>query len=534
MSWYRTTVESVCVLLLAVSSIVGWESKLFSATGEGYTRRTVERDGVAFVLPDFSWAGYRSGIAAIPHVAAADTILPKPGDNAPCINRAIRRLARTKPDSSGFRGKIVLGKGTFEIHGQIRLFHSGIVLAGLGPDKTRIYVNSTDFARKNAIWIQGPDSDLWLTVADGEKRHMLAEAAPDQARWIRLADAHPFTAKDTLIVRQWPTRAFANQHAANGVNIWPVSNDNTAPKFCRVVKRTNGDTLFFEEPLRYPLSPEHGAHVFRARFLTNVGVENLAIGFVKGPDSENNGRTHRATAIYMSNVANGWVRNVVSYKRDDNSVHLQSYGFTFRACKWLTIENCMLQNPQNKNVGGNGYLFDPVCSDDLLFKNCTARNGRHNFTIHYSTSGCVFTGCKSENSRSDFHQYLAVENLFDNFTIQGDSVTAGNRGDKSQGSWWCAAKPVFWNMKGNGAMYCNAWGTGYLIGAAPGISVGTGATGILQDYGLRYQPHRQWIERNPGVPQPASLYKAQLKQRRAQAAEEAQRATADTGALRSR
>jgi hypothetical protein len=504
---------AVMGIVSVVCGAFAWESALFEAETDGYVRKVRKAHDISWRLPDFSFAGYRGGEADIPDAKVAMRLAPIDGDNAPRINRAIRRLARQSPGPDGIRGKIQLAAGEFEIQSQIRIFHSGIVISGAGPDATRIYVNSIDFARKNAFWAQGFNSDNWLNYAQGEKRYPLQENVADQQRFVVLQSAHPFGAGDTVIVRQWPDRRFAREHGANGINIWPTSNDNTAPKFCRVVRRAAGDTLHFDEPLRYPLHTRYGAHVFRASFIHNVGIENLSIGFRKGPDTENNGATHRATAIHMSDVANGWVRNVQSYRRDDGSVHLQSYGFTFRACKWLTIENCALQDPQNKNVGGNGYLFNPVCSDGLLFRRCTARNGRHNFTIHYSTSGCVFTECTSENSRSDFHQYLAVENLFEQFTMIGDSLTAGNRGDKSQGSWWCSSKAVMWNMRGEGAIYMNSYGTGYVIGAAPGIRVGVGAKGILQDYGLRSAPKGQWIETGRGELQPASLFEAQRARR---------------------
>ncbi len=510
---YRVhTVILTIAALLTVS--YGWQSELFPKSGDHYKRVTVERDSIQFTLPDFAYAGYQSGLEPIPEISATIELSPVQGDNAPQINKAVQKLARRKPDSNGFRGKLLLSAGTFELHDEIKIYHSGIVIGGAGVDATRLYVNSTDFARKSVFSVNGPESDTWSLYPEGAQRYYLTEDVADQARHVVLKPGHPFLPGDTLILRQWPHEDFARTHGANGINIWPVTNDNTALKFCRVVRRVDGATLFFDEPVRHALHTEYGAHVFSAAFIHNIGVENLSIGFRRGPDTENNGKTHRAAAISMTDVANGWVRNVNSYQKDDKSVHLQSYGFAFRACKWLTIENCSLQDPQNKNVGGNGYLYDPICSDDLLFRNCAARNGRHNFTIHYSTSGCVFTGCISESSRSDFHQFLSTENLFENFTIVGDSVTAGNRGDKSQGSWFCATKPVFWNMRGAGAMYLNAYGSGYLIGADEAIRIGVGDKHILQDYGLSYLPHRQWIEQGDGELKPQSLYRAQLQARK--------------------
>ncbi len=491
-----------------------WESKLYPSGESGYTRAVVIKDSLEYRLPDFSYAGYQRGEQQIPHVSVSAVLEPVSGCNSEQINRAIRRLSRRRKDENGFRGAILLSQGMYEITDEINIYSSGIVLRGEGPDKTFLYVNSTRFARKSAVKAVGPQSSDWSNYPRGERAIPMVADADDQATSVVVESRHRLSVGDDIIIRQRSSVEFSKAHGGDGRRLWPASNDNVAPKFARTITAVAGDTIYFDEPIRYPLKTKYGAFVFKAEFLTNVGIENLAIGFVEGLDTKNGGTTHRATAIMFSDVKDGWIRGVHSFKRDDNSVHLQSYGFAFRACKSITVEDCILRDPQNKNVGGNGYLYNPVMSDGILFKNCEAHNGRHNFTFVYPSSGNVVTGCYSTNSRSDLHQYLASENLFDNMTIKGDSITAGNRDDKSQGAWWTSTKTVFWNIMGSGAIYLNSYDRGYAIGVEPGIRVGKGPVNLLQDFADTYHTDRQWIERKiQGELKPYSLYEAQLQQR---------------------
>ncbi|MBD3242297.1 MAG: hypothetical protein GF331_17015, partial [Chitinivibrionales bacterium] len=473
----------VATTLTGLSAVAtwAWESALFPRGDQGHERATVIRDSLDFKLPDFSYAGYMAGETALPDAQVVVSLSPRDGDNAGYINDAIARVARRRPDKDGVRGAILLDPGTFPIRSEIVIETSGIVIRGSGTDQTFIYVDREQFARREAIKVTGPASMDWLKYAPGSGRVRLRVDAPAGATELLVEPGHDFAAGDTVIIRQMPSEAFSRAHGADGRELWPAGNDHTAPRQCRILGTVAGDTLRFVEPLRYDMLACYDAHVFRTRFVSQIGLEQFSIGFKRGLDTENNGATHRSTAIKFSDALNCWVRDVSSYQRDTGSVHLQSYGITMRSCKWLTIRDCTMQDPQNRNVGGNGYLFNPVGCDDVLIENCRAIGGRHNFTIHYSSSGCVITGCYSERSRSDLHQYLAAENLFDNHTLAGDSTTAGNRGDKSQGAWWCSTRATFWNIKGRGALYLNSYGRGFLVGCAPDVRIGTGTTNKLQD-----------------------------------------------------
>ena len=130
-----------CIILILifswiVSSYAHTQSKLVSFDQKGkliYHPYTIQKD----ILPDFSHCGYMGGGIAIPDVKVVMTITPSANnsDDAPMIQAAIDKVARQKISKNGFRGCILLKKGTYRIASPLRITAGGIVLRGEGNDK---------------------------------------------------------------------------------------------------------------------------------------------------------------------------------------------------------------------------------------------------------------------------------------------------------------------------------------------------------------------------------------------------------------
>ena len=86
---------------------------------------------------DFSYAGYGGGGVAIPDVATTVTVSPLGGttDDTSAIQTAINTVSNLTPDANGFRGKVVLSEGTFNITG-LSIIKSGVVLSGTNKNTT--------------------------------------------------------------------------------------------------------------------------------------------------------------------------------------------------------------------------------------------------------------------------------------------------------------------------------------------------------------------------------------------------------------
>src|SRR5690606_24640145 len=72
-------------------------------------------------IPDYSHAGYRGGGVPIPDVPVVRVLEPVPGDNTARIQAAINELAAMPLDENGFRGAILLKRGTYEIAGTLHI-----------------------------------------------------------------------------------------------------------------------------------------------------------------------------------------------------------------------------------------------------------------------------------------------------------------------------------------------------------------------------------------------------------------------------
>ena len=68
-------------------------------------------------IMDFSHAGYNGGGVELPTVRVARTIRPVAGDNTTHIQNAIDQVAALARDADGFRGAVVLERGTYDVAG---------------------------------------------------------------------------------------------------------------------------------------------------------------------------------------------------------------------------------------------------------------------------------------------------------------------------------------------------------------------------------------------------------------------------------
>src|SRR5579872_1329891 len=86
------------------------------------------------VIPDFSYAGYMGGGVRIPDVGVRITLGPKPAASDDCarIQAAIDAVSKMPADESGFRGAVLLLRGTYNVSKPLLIGASGVVLRGQG------------------------------------------------------------------------------------------------------------------------------------------------------------------------------------------------------------------------------------------------------------------------------------------------------------------------------------------------------------------------------------------------------------------
>ncbi|MBI3736632.1 hypothetical protein HY256_09000, partial [Candidatus Sumerlaeota bacterium] len=323
------------------------------------------------------------------------------------------------------------------------------------------------------------------------------------------------------------TDAFIADHGMTGT--WVSFNGQWKPFFRRKIKwldtSVTPNKVYVDVPLRYPalvrdsasirpltLSPSvHG-------YLKECGLEDLA---VTNASTASCAATYdQVQAITFQDTEDCWVRNVQSFASPNpgaSGFHLQSGGIDIESSNRVTVTNCQMQKAQNKGSGGNGYLFQVTRSNEVLFTDCTALEGRHNFIQNwdFGTTGCVWHRCHTANGDylSEYHHSLSMACLVDCCIID-DGWQGGNRQDWSSGAGHTVTQSCYWNNTGTGWIGSWNYGWGYVIGTAPGMIVQTGTWLLGESLGTEPWDYTEGLGQGATL-DPPCLFDDQLARRMA-------------------
>jgi len=485
------------------------------------------RDAQGRFLHDFSFAGYKNGEATPGAPADAklfDVVAGYGGDATGITNAGPAIQAALDAAGAAGGGVVLLPAGRYRVDGVLSVKKPGVVVRGAGPGKTELY-----FTRA-----QGMSYSAHLTFAgDVKTGELLPLAVEGQAlsTKLELSDAKSLTVGDDLEVGITITPEFVEEHRMTG--IWMVAVGKWRSLFRRrVVAVDTGKTppeVTLDVPLRSRLKLRDQAGVRRSTgYLSGCGLESLSISnAVAAADAW---KEVQVQAVAMLGVKDCWVRDVQSFPSPlaaAAGAHLQSGGLIIADSKRVTVENTVFAKAQNRGEGGAGYLFDVERSSEILIKDATGSEGRHNFIQNwdFGASGIVFLRIRSTGGRaykskddplplgaaSEFHHSLAMANLIDSATLD-DGWNAHNRMYYSSGAGHSATESVFWNCRGQGAISSYQYGWGYVIGA-DGLDVRT----ELPSLSAAGTEPLDYVESLGALVEPSSLYEDQLRRRLARA-----------------
>src|SRR5499426_3693372 len=94
-------------------------------------------------IMDFSSAGYKGGGVALPVAPVSQTVSPSGADDTAAIQAAIDAVSTGSPDANGFRGAVLLSRGTFNCSGTLNITTGGVVLRGSGSAAGGTVINMT-------------------------------------------------------------------------------------------------------------------------------------------------------------------------------------------------------------------------------------------------------------------------------------------------------------------------------------------------------------------------------------------------------
>lgn len=505
----------LCALSLSASSTEAqavWESAIVFGNAEGRLDYVTDAEGNR--IPDFSYAGYRTGSVALPEVPTVESVSPIEGDDTASIQAAIDAVAAREPDGDGIRGAVELAPGTYEIAGTLTIRASGVVLRGAGdgedPSTSSILVRSG--ANPDAVVFLGrgenEEEDL-ITRRDEEKGEaaILDEIVAIGARSFTVDHPERFAVGDPVVIHHPATEAWLAAVDGGGTatdDPWAVGSIPIV--FVRTIEAIDGSTLTVDAPMMTRLDRSLSAstvyHRDRTDVVEEVGLEDLRIDIqTVSPTDE----TQARNAVVLGLVENAWVTGVTT-------LHFWHAGISVQNSRYVTVRECQALEPHSVVDARTRYNFEVFKSQLVLFEGNRATEARHSYVNNGETldSGIVFLENTSENATaaSEGHRRWGMGLLFDLHTEIGSPLSLrlhlGNRGDFGTSHGWACAHCVAWNATMNGSA----------VGVekpptAQNYAIGT--QGVALDQGPFFRDTGAYIEgtNRPGL-SPRSLYRAQL------------------------
>jgi hypothetical protein len=393
-------------------------------------------------IPDFSFAGYQSADKEIPEVAAIIKVPIKIGDATPTIQKAIDYVSNLPINKDGFRGAIILEKGTYDIHGQLIISKSGVVLrgCGMGPNGTILKGSGTD--RQTLIRITGGHD-----IKSFPKIEILNNYVPVNAMSFNIAKADHFKVGDQVFItrpstKEWldttKTWTFGGGLSSLG---WKPGEENLV--WDRKITAIKGSEITIDAPITTALDQKFGGGTL-AKYEWNgradhIGIENLSLESTFNPLNPKD-EQHRWMAITIENAANIWVRQITFKHFAGSAVNVLS------TAKCVTVEDCKSLAPISEIGGQRRYTFQ-TNGQQTLFQRLYSEYGYHDFAVGYLAAGPnAFVQCQAylPFSYSGAIDTWASGTLFDIMNIDGNALNFSNIGQDARGAGWTAANSVFW------------------------------------------------------------------------------------------
>ena len=454
-----------------------------------------------YIPMDYSTCGYHASEQPIPDVKAAVTVSWQAGDCARLIQQAIDQVASLKPDADGHRGAVVLGEGSFIISEPLRITASGIVLRGMGRNKTTLVKQGVD--RGAMIYLEGNRDTLGSGhfVLSEMAQSVLTPVCPIPAGSTKLTvNGGNFKSGERILIVRPCTEEWI-QHLkmddfGGGLDYtgWkPTDIDIT---WDRTIKAVDGDTITLDAPITTAIRQDFGgAYIVRNPQLSEItecGIEDLTL------ESEVNNwnpkdEDHCWDGIFIDNARDCWVRMVNFRHLAGSAVNLQ------KQTSRITVEDCIASNPVSEIGGWRRQVF-LTRGQQTLFQRCISRQGIHDFAAGFCAAGPnAFVQCEGEESLgfSGSIGSWAAGLLFDIVNIDGNDLRFANLEQFQFGTGWNTANSMFWQ--------CTASTIACYSPDDDNKSSGHGCWGTLTGNG-------EWTSSNDHV-SPRSLFYDQLEKR---------------------
>lgn len=495
----------VILLVLFAFSInkVQWESRFVSFSKDGSP--VYHPDSKGNTIPDFSRVGYEAGDKPIPVLPVVKKISPTGTENdESLIQSAIDELSKKPIDANGYRGAILLAKGTYKIPGTIKITAGGIVLRGEGNTEDGTRIISLTKKQDPLISVSGSGE---IKEIQGTRVKINDSYVPTGATSFHVASAHSLKVGDKIIVYRPGTDAWIKDlkmdqiESRGGTKQWTAREYNLS--FERTITAINGSSISIDNPIVLAMEEKYGGgEVFKYNFdgrISQVGIENIYCESTYETDTSEN---HSWDAVSFNKIENGWVKQVAARYFAYSCVNLGSLA------RNISVLDSKCFDHKSVITGGRRYSFNNTGQLNL-FMNCHTSDGRHDFVTGARTLGPnVFVNCDAVKTHADIgpHHRWSAGTLYDNIQTDGE-INIQDRGNWGSGHGWAGVTQIVWNCKVKRACVQSPWASGknYCIGLRGEKYAGR----------LPGRPDGEWEGQNEFGLSPESLYLAQLKARKA-------------------
>ncbi len=391
---------------------------------------------------DYSFCGYRQSDANIPDVPVKAVV-----NDAEAIQTAIDYVGKLPADKNGHRGAVLLGEGTFEISQRLHIANSGVVLRGMGRDKTIIRKKGVD--RMSLLLIEGK-GDVKYT----DSTTVAQDFVYVNDKTIRLANATNYKVGDRISLTWQSTNEWINSLGCAGFS--PTNSTlgwhkgDTDVQWTRRVTAVKGNEITIDVPLTMTLNKSLANTIVARMSVYNIigecGVENLTLESDYESDLDEN---HCWTGISVDNAENCWVRMVNFRHFAGSAVILQ------RGASMTTVEDCKSYEPKSEVAGARRQTFYTLGQMNL-FQRCYSEEGIHDFSAGWCAAGPnAFVQCEAMNAHgySGPVEAWACGLLFDIVDIIGNDIKFCNLGQSKNGAGWNTANSMLWQCTA-GEIFC--------------------------------------------------------------------------------
>ena len=519
--------DSLFYTIMPQNGVPSGQSKIAFTGSDGKMVYVPDYKGNRII--DFSNVGYMGGGVKLPDVQAKIAVQPSGGDDTAMIQAAIDEVSELPRDSSGFRGAVLLKKGTYLVGGSLHINASGVVLRGEGKSEDGTIIRGTGTAKRNLIVIGGTKGSA---VVEGTESDIQDLYVPAGSRTFHVQDASGYKVGDPVIVRRIGSDRWIHEIGMDHIFMRPLTGGTQqwTPfnlDFDRVITAIDGNQITVDAPLANAIERQWGGGtLFKAtdeERIEQVGIEKIRgisdFDKSKTDTTMDNGELdtpyysdedHAERFIMMNSVKNAWVREVEGYHF---SYALVQVG---RQAKWVTVQDSEMYDMVSIITGGRRYSLFIQGQLNLVQRSYT-ETSRHAYVVESRVQGpnvMYDNKATEEYNTSEPHHRWSTGSLYDNVSAR---ISVRDRGWLGSGHGWAGANYVTWNTEGGLVAQKPPTAQNYAIGHVPtddGLSV---KPLVPNEYDPRPRENGYWESEGKHVSLP-SLYIQQLKDRLGQTA----------------